>query len=1169
MAFTGVLGDINANPGNFALGRIDTGGGGVDLEPDVIQDVFLTQTLTVVKDQNLSASNTLTFSQVALPAPPAKTPIQGYTGGQTRYVFAFEADTGQELYSLNADTVYYYPASTTKLMTALLIWEYKNANLTDSVSIVSADTSFALGGVSQLGYSNGDVTNWEDILIAIFVASASEACQAAARIIGTEIYVANGSTGNTGMTRFYERMNERAGELGMTNTSYYDSWGESRLSGNTRNTITARDLSKVAYEALSIAGLRAYAMMPDCAITVTGSNPRTMTKSGSTGNANPFINGPTEGRSNESHPDCLGGKIGEWQGDGSHLNLAQMWTAPNGKEVVIVTMNAETYRALHLDQCAIIYSMVKDWPWLLAGSTPNDPDFAYVRLLVGGDGSIVDESDYAYPLSVYGTTVDDPVIDSPGGMLMARNGDVEVTSTSTDFQIGSGDCCFEVWYSSTDVYQETVFFGNNVGVEVLYMNHYDRYFQVFGDGGSGFANQIIGTQFTVAEISTFFNGAPRHVAFVKNGGDIYGYLNGERHPNTLTSRPTLRSGATGPSLGVQHVLGYSLSPEGRVDDFRVTIGVPRYSDKVIPLRGVMFGRTAATERSPFNDLTLSQTVSVGKTLNISVSNALTLTQRANLRWELPVEHTITLTNDVDTDLIENTELTHTLTMTQSALSSPSFARQVNHTLALTQSAIGTRIHDEEVDHTLTLVDAALKVIDVDADSTVTFTQDAVCAKLKQASATNTLVPTQTVTREFIASRTVGHGLSVAHSATRNVYRVALVSQALTLTHVGVGVESKKTNSELVISQTADATVGKHVRQRVELTQVAVPSPVYNRQLFSVTGLSQVLNRQILLQRQVAQSVPLNQLAVGFVVKAASHVLPLSQTVVGISSKAANNTLLVTDAATLTRSVGKLVDDFVGLAEDIVAQKSKAANAQHAFGMNQFARGTRVLTVTLSNTLALAQDLVRDRTIEDVDHELDLAQTATVSKLVPRSVANTLALNQTVAVAKDYVRGLSHTIVFQNSFEKYVGIGTNPGSGSGQTVTIPAVQVVKVKKLVTLQSDTLVIVLPPPEFNDSEGGTGVINIKRTMAGGRRVYTRDNVTSKLNYQFVIDRKKAIELRNFIMNSNTKFLRMENWKGELWAVQMTNSPFSFGEDAAWLGSTGGNKSSITLEFEGVRLN
>src|SRR4051812_37561555 len=105
MAFTGILGTSDSRLGSFALATVSTGGSPPDFDQDVPQDLTLAQTLTVVKDSNVSVSQTLTLTQLGekTPALPA---IVGYSGGQTRYAFSIDVDANQELHKLNEDTIF-------------------------------------------------------------------------------------------------------------------------------------------------------------------------------------------------------------------------------------------------------------------------------------------------------------------------------------------------------------------------------------------------------------------------------------------------------------------------------------------------------------------------------------------------------------------------------------------------------------------------------------------------------------------------------------------------------------------------------------------------------------------------------------------------------------------------------------------------------------------------------------------------------------------------------------------------------------------------------------------------------------------------------------------------------------------------------------------------------
>ena len=144
-----------------------------------------------------------------------------------------ERNSGMTLFELNTDQKV-YPASLTKIMTALLVLE--NCRLTDQITV----TETALQGLDKSGSTAdlqaGEVLNVEQLLYCILLSSANEACNVAAEHIDGSV------------DAFVERMNNRAKELGCTGTHYVNPHG---LHDNEHYT-TVQDLSLIVQEALKI-----------------------------------------------------------------------------------------------------------------------------------------------------------------------------------------------------------------------------------------------------------------------------------------------------------------------------------------------------------------------------------------------------------------------------------------------------------------------------------------------------------------------------------------------------------------------------------------------------------------------------------------------------------------------------------------------------------------------------------------------------------------------------------------------------------------------------------------------------------------------------------------------------------------------------------------------------
>lgn len=121
-------------------------------------------------------------------------------------------DTGDVLYKEN-EFEHLSPASVTKIMSLLLICEaIDNGKIALSDKVSASANAVAMGG-SQIWLEVGETMTVEELLKAVIVASANDACTALSE------YVA-GST-----TSFVKMMNEKVSELGLTNSNFENCTG--------------------------------------------------------------------------------------------------------------------------------------------------------------------------------------------------------------------------------------------------------------------------------------------------------------------------------------------------------------------------------------------------------------------------------------------------------------------------------------------------------------------------------------------------------------------------------------------------------------------------------------------------------------------------------------------------------------------------------------------------------------------------------------------------------------------------------------------------------------------------------------------------------------------------------------------------------------------------------
>lgn len=127
-------------------------------------------------------------------------------------VVLMEVKSGTVVYEKDSDTPR-HPASVTKIMTMLLIFDALNDGKLKLDDVVTVSEHAASMGGSQVFLEPGETQTVETMLKCISVASANDACVAMAEhIAGSE-------------EEFVARMNERAASLGMKNTTFVNCCG--------------------------------------------------------------------------------------------------------------------------------------------------------------------------------------------------------------------------------------------------------------------------------------------------------------------------------------------------------------------------------------------------------------------------------------------------------------------------------------------------------------------------------------------------------------------------------------------------------------------------------------------------------------------------------------------------------------------------------------------------------------------------------------------------------------------------------------------------------------------------------------------------------------------------------------------------------------------------------
>ena len=154
------------------------------------------------------------FSGAAFGAP--EWPQDVYTAAEGACII--DADSKVVLFGKNQDTAY-YPASITKVMTALVVLE-NCKDLNEIVTFSASAVAFEEENATLIGASEGDQLTVRDCLYALLFASANEVANALAEHVGAKHPELKTSGDETDREVFVRMMNDKAKALGCKGTHF-------------------------------------------------------------------------------------------------------------------------------------------------------------------------------------------------------------------------------------------------------------------------------------------------------------------------------------------------------------------------------------------------------------------------------------------------------------------------------------------------------------------------------------------------------------------------------------------------------------------------------------------------------------------------------------------------------------------------------------------------------------------------------------------------------------------------------------------------------------------------------------------------------------------------------------------------------------------------------------
>ncbi|MGY0056012.1 D-alanyl-D-alanine carboxypeptidase family protein [Streptomyces sp. LZ34] len=253
---------------------------------------------------------------VVLPVSSAQA-AGGPSGISAKGAYLLDNGANQQLWAKAADTKRPM-ASTTKLMTAIVVLDTRGVNLGKKVTVKQSyiDYTARVGG-SKADLKKGDKLTVKQLLYGLMLPSGCDAAMALADTFGT------GDTTAKRTKSFIAQMNKKASALGMTK-SHYDTFDG--ISDGGQNYTTPRDMAKLARHALGNATLATVVKSVDTIQKAPAANGRT--RSYYWNNTNRLLG---------SYSGAIGIKTGTGTAPGRCLVFA---AKRNGRTVVGVILNA-------------------------------------------------------------------------------------------------------------------------------------------------------------------------------------------------------------------------------------------------------------------------------------------------------------------------------------------------------------------------------------------------------------------------------------------------------------------------------------------------------------------------------------------------------------------------------------------------------------------------------------------------------------------------------------------------------------------------------------------------------------------------------------------------------------------------------------------------------------
>lgn len=238
------------------------------------------------------------------------------------YVYGLYRLSNQKILEQSGITDKIYPASTTKLLTALLALKY--CNLSENVTFSYNATHLGVYGAVSCDFKEGDTAVLEDLLAALLIYS------------GNDVGVAIAEHISGSVEAFAELMNEEAKMLGAVDTHFVNPHGLH----NSEHYTTAYDIYLILNELIHYSKFISIVSMPSCEIIYRDAQGNTKTKVFKSTNL--YFEGSFEA---PEEIEIIGGKTGTTNAAGCCLTL--YFKDEDGIAYIAEVFHAPSYEVLY------------------------------------------------------------------------------------------------------------------------------------------------------------------------------------------------------------------------------------------------------------------------------------------------------------------------------------------------------------------------------------------------------------------------------------------------------------------------------------------------------------------------------------------------------------------------------------------------------------------------------------------------------------------------------------------------------------------------------------------------------------------------------------------------------------------------------------------------------